>query len=87
MIQTRLVLGAHERRGALQGNSSKLRLTLVIKMITCNYCCFRELNFDCYNYIVNFSFARFDVENVGMKKLDRLKRGWGRAGRGPGEAG
>ena len=31
--------------------------------------------------IVNFSFARFDVDNVGMKKLDCLKRGWAMAGR------
>ena len=35
--------------------------------------------------LVNFSFAHFDVDNVGMKKLDCLKRGCARTGRRPGE--
>ena len=35
--------------------------------------------------LVHFSFARFDVENVGMKELDCSGRGPGEAGRGPGE--
>ena len=37
--------------------------------------------------VVNFSFVRFDVEHMETKKLDCMKRGWTRAGRGTGEAG
>ena len=37
--------------------------------------------------VVNFSFARFDVDNVEMKKLDCLKRELGEGQARPGEAG
>ena len=39
--------------------------------------------------LVNSSLARlngFDIDNTKMEKLDCLKQGWARAGRGTGEA-
>ena len=39
----------------------------------------------CMLPLVNFSFVRFDVDNIGMKKLNCLKRGRARTRRGPGE--
>ena len=55
----------------------------------CGSTAFANLNDALTNLLVNFSFARFDVDDVKMLELDkgqaRPGEGQARAGRGPGE--